>query len=346
MAEFDPKIGFRPTGNVLKFWTLLPQVSSNSKNHPPLFGKIKGIAIYYGLVAVLLLIEGYLAFNLNEEGLDFKMFVILSIADFAIVILPALIHLNPNYNGAIIDANIFINEKKRSIDNKKPETIGTKEAYLMDLKKELNKWKANKRTNMLINLAVALSIIGLAVWKFVSYYSVLGDDIFTEAIGRFILTGLIIGILVHIICTKIVFYHIFYKISFNSQLKEFDESGSQEYKIFQHETNKKYQLTFNVPYTPVVSNVQRIYEELDGVELKKIEAGEEKATVLKLNNGDIETDYRIDKIKNRDNAMLVYTGLLTDGELSSLAIGQADADAKTAIIVSGKEIQLNQITAQ
>ena len=346
MAEFDPKIGFRPTGNVLKFWTLLPQVSSNSKNHPPLFGKIKGIAIYYILVGVLLLIEGYLAFNLNEEGLDFKMFVILSIADFAIVILPALIHLDPNYNSAIINANIFINEKKIKIDNKKPETVSTKESYHMDVKKELKKWKDNKMWNTVINLIVILSIIGLAVWKFTSFYTVLGSDIFTEAIGRFILTGLIIGILVHAICTKVVFYHIFYKRTFNAQLKEFEESGGQEHKIYQHETNKIYQLTFNVPYVPVVSNKQRICEELNDSELKRIETGDERANILKLNNGDIEKEFRIDKIKDRDNAKIVYTGLLTDAELSSLSIGQADADARTAIIVSGKEIQLNQITAE
>lgn len=345
MAEFDPKIGFRPTGNVLKFWTLLPQISSNS-NHPPLFGKIKGITIYYIMVGVLLLIEGYLAFNLNEEGLDFKMFVILSIADFAIVILPALIHLDPNYNSTIINANIFIYEKKLKIDNKKPETINTKESYIAELVKERNKWKSNKTKNTLISSLVTLSIIGLAAWKFVSFYTVLGDDIFTEAIGRFILTGLIIGILVHVICTKVVFYHIFYKTTFNKQLREFEDSGGQENRIYQHEVNKQYPLTFNVTYTPVVSNAQRICEEIDSSELKKIELGEEKATLLKLNNGDIETEYRIDKIKNRDNAKLVYTGLLTDAELSSLSIGQSDADAKTAIIVSGKEIQLNQITAQ
>lgn len=345
MAEFDPKIGFRPTGNVLKFWTLLPQISSNS-NHPPLFGKIKGITIYYIMVGVLLLIEGFLAFNLNEEGMDFKMFVILSISDFAIVILPSLIHLNPNYNSAIINANIFINEKKQKIDNKKPETVGTKESYLMDIKKELNKWKSNKTKNMLINILVALAIIGLAVWKFISFYAVMDDDIFTEPIGRFILTGLIIGILVHIICTKIVFYHLFYKTTFNKQLKEFEESGEQEYKINQSEVNKEFSLNFKVSYIPVVSNAQRVCEELDAEEIQNIENHHEKSTIIKLHNGDIEREYRIDKITNKDNAKLIYTGLLTDAEISSLSIGQADSNAKIAIIASGKEIQLNQITAQ
>ncbi|MDP1814176.1 MAG: hypothetical protein Q8K92_06970, partial [Leadbetterella sp.] len=108
---FDNTTGFKPSGTPLKFWTLLPQVSSRADN-PPLFGKIKSISIYYIMVAVLIGLEVMLAMNLNEEGLDFKVFVALSVADFALVILPALAHLNPEFNPGLIKANIFIQKTK------------------------------------------------------------------------------------------------------------------------------------------------------------------------------------------------------------------------------------------
>ena len=41
----DYRIGFKPEGKVLKYWTLLPQVSSTIGNDeiPPLFGNLKNI---------------------------------------------------------------------------------------------------------------------------------------------------------------------------------------------------------------------------------------------------------------------------------------------------------------
>ncbi len=342
MPEFDPKLKFRPKGNALKFWTLLPQVSSNS-NNPPLFGKIKGIVIYYIMIGALLFMEGVLAYTLNEEGLNFMTFLALSIADFVLVILPALFHLNPNYNSAIINANIFIYTQKLRIDNKRPETTQTKESYIMDLKKDLNKWKSNRTVNTIINIFVFVAIVGLSVWKFISFYNVLGNDIFVESIGRFILIGLIISVLVHAFCTKIVFYHLFYKSSFNKQLKDFENSGGEDYKILKHETNKQYNLTFNLSYNPVASNNQRVCEEILDNEINNPES---KSNIIALNNGDRDVHYRIDKIVNRDNARLVYTGLLTDSELTSLSQGQSNSDSRIAIIVSGKEIQLGQIISE
>lgn len=343
MNEFDPKIGFRPTGNALKFWTLLPQVSSNS-NNPPLFGKIKGITLYYIMVGILILLEAVLAYSLNEEGLNFITFLVLSIADFALVIFPSFFHLSPSLNSAIINANIFINEKKLRIDNKKPETIDTHDSYVVELRKELNKWKSNRTKNRLLSIAVFIAVVGLAIWKFFSFYSVLGDDIFVEAIGRFILTSLIISILVHVICTKVVCYHLFYSATLRKQRKEFEEF--HEHKIQQHETNKPFALMFNVPYTPVVANNQRICEEVSSMEINNLKIQEEKVTLIQLNNSGVDRDYRIDRIENKDNAKLIYTGLLLDAEVTSLSIGQADTDARTAVIVSGKEIQLSQIITQ
>ena len=186
-------------------------------------------------------------------------------------------------------------------------------------------------------------ILLLSGLKLNSFYGILGNDIFIEAIGRYILIGIVISILVHTFCTKVVFYHFCYKMALNKQMKEFEDSGYLDNRISKDETNKSSSLNFNVPYTPVVNNNQRVCQELPKTIKEKLTEGNFSSILLQYDNRDIE--YRVDKIDEPDLAKLVYTGLLLDSELTSLSIQQSEQASQTAVIVTGKEIQLSQIVA-
>src|SRR5210317_162809 len=58
---------------------------------------------------------------------------------------------------------------------------------------------------MLMKVLVILVIIALAFWKFYVYYNLLRNGIFILAVGRLTLSSIILGLLVHIFVTKIVF---------------------------------------------------------------------------------------------------------------------------------------------
>lgn len=332
---------FKPSGTPLKFWTLLPQVSSRADN-PPLFGKIKSISIYYIMVIILIGLEIMLALNLNEEGIDFKVFVALSIADFALVILPALAYLNPAFNPALIKANIFIQKTKLLLVDitKIPTQFGdNKEAYRQSIINESNRFKSQKTKTFIYEVIISILIVGLSLFKFYSFYSVLGSDIFVEPVGRFICITILISILVHLLCTKYVFYHLFYYFSMNSQKNAFQHQGL--YKVRANDRNRILPLNYLTPYDPVVVENQRICQEVS----EEAESKDTRTKTIQIESSGVERTYRIDKIQGNEKVCLIYTGLLLDSEITEMSMNQADDSAKLAVFASGKEIQISQLTA-
>lgn len=348
MELFDNTSGFKPKGTVLKFWTLLPQVSTTigNKHIPSLFGNLRSISLYYLLVATLIFLEVTLVFYLNDEGIPPTVFISLSIADFFLVILPSLIHLLPKYNDSVIDANIFIAETKLAIKPIKiPQHFNNNEAnYNKDIYDNLKKFKSESFRLLLIKLLISGFIISLGVYKFASFWGIYGRDIFYDPIGRFTITSIFIGILVHLFCTKIVFYHIAFKIILEKQKKDFHRSPhGSDYRVMPAETNKPNALNFDVPFNSGVANKQKIYQEVnDTKSTQKSSESNSLDVKIKLSN-DNDKSFRTQDFQGNASVYLIFTGLLLESEIDNLYTVQDDSGAKQAVIAASKEIQISQI---
>src|SRR5688500_893296 len=90
---FDNTMGFRPKGTMLKFWVMLPQVSTSigDKRIPPLYGNLKSMIFPYVMVFLTLVLDAILIWQLDNHGVDIMILVALSIVDFIIPLLPIVI---------------------------------------------------------------------------------------------------------------------------------------------------------------------------------------------------------------------------------------------------------------
>ncbi|MDP1815347.1 MAG: hypothetical protein Q8K92_12935, partial [Leadbetterella sp.] len=211
--------------------------------------------------------------------------------------------------------------------------------YHRSIINELNRFNNQKSKTTLYGVVISIFIVGLSLYKFLIFYAVLGNDIFIEPVGRFILITILISILVHLFCTKYVFYHICYRNYLNKQKNEFEGMGL--FKVRANDKNKISPLNYLVPYDPVSVDNQRVCQELIDEEKGK----ETRAKYITLESSGVEREYRIDKIQGNEKVCLIYTGLLLDSEITELFIQQEDDSAKLAVSASGKEIQISQLTS-
>lgn len=335
---FDNTTGFKPAGKVLDYWKFLPQSQTDS-SVPSLYGNLKSMFIPYLMVAILVLCEAGLFYILNEDGVGFLTLLALSIFDFVIAILPAVIFIYGNLILSVINAKIFITETNLKISNTIPSRFnGNLGAYHIHLKEELNQYKAQKRNHYIVEFVLSLAIVGLAAWKFVSIYEVFGDDIFIISAGRFVMVVLILSIITHLFFTKIVFAHMIFISGLNSQRKLFNKVG--DYSISNSDKDKMKQITYKAEYNPEHSGNQFIGEKLLDEDIEKYK-GKAEIKTIEYSNGTTEY-FAIKRIADKNNANIVYTGLLTEPELISLAAAQPEAASRQAILATGKQIQLEQ----
>ncbi len=338
--NFGSKLGYRPSGDLLKYWAMIPQVTTNINNEtiPSLFGNIKSSIVAYIMVALLIVVEAILIFQLNEEGVGVLAIFAISLFDFIIAIIPPIILLQLDLIPSQIKTNIFINrEKRKNPKSRIPERFeDNREHFNQSLDREMKRWKGEKWKVFGINVFFILLIIGLNVWKFFIYYEVLGNGIFVEPIGRFILTVILLSIIIHILFTKICFLNWRFKSILKSQLKAFD---SGEYRISAHEKNAFKEIEFDHTFLPAHSDEQRIAQKI----LPTDENYSQKENILEFEHDGILNKYRVNEFVGKENVHFIYSGLVLDADIQGLYANQKDTSIRKAVIVSCKETQLSQL---
>lgn len=335
ISIYNNTTGFRPKGDLLKLWAMLPQVTSyiGHSKIPSLFGNPKSVATPRLMVAILVIIEGILFFQLNEEGVGFLVILALSVVDFIIAILAPEILMHKNLVPQEIDAHIFINEQKLQLPIPTHETPAEK--YKDDLNEKVKYWEQKKKMVNVINYIFILIIIAVNIWKFISYYGVLGDGIFVEPVGRFILTVILLSIVVHIFYTKIVYIYWRYSSLLAKQLLDFRRNIDNF--IQPDEVNKSKEIEIPLKYKYAFSANQRIAQRI----LRHEEFDFNNEMIMELPHGGDPIKYRVSEFKGNQNIYIVYSGILTDPEIQGLYSIQ-DSSSKEAILVACKEIQLSQ----
>ena len=333
ISIYNNTTGFRPKGDLLKLWAMLPQVTSYIGQHkiPSLFGNPKSVRIPIIMVILLVAIEGVLVFQLNEEGVGFLAILAISIFDFVIAILPPEILMRKNLVPADIEANIFVNEQRLQL----PAPIGADKDYKGTLDRKVQHFERKRKIVNMINISFVFILIGLNIWKFFIYFGVLGDGIFVEPIGRFILTVILLSIIVHIFYTKIVYIYWRYTSEFSKQHKDFTRKVN--YFIPDDEINKSKEIEFSLKYKPAFSANQRIAQRI----LLHEQTDPDKERIMELPHDSAPLKYRVSDFIGTQNIHIVFTGLLTDPEIQGLYSVQ-DAGSREAILVTCKEIQIDQ----
>lgn len=335
---FDNTANFRPSGRVLEYWKFLPQTQTDS-SVPSLFGNLKSMFVPYLMVAILIICEVGLFYTLQEEGVSFMTLLALSIFDFVIAILPAVIFIYGNLIFAVIKTKMFITQTYLRVNNNIPlDFSGNLGAYHAHLEKDLATYKAHKRNHHILEFILVTGIIALTIWKFMSLYQVFGNDIFVLGIGRYVIVVLILSLITHIFFTKVVFAHRIFMSGLNSQKKLcIDNRGN---RITTAEVNRMKLVTFDGIYNTANAGNQFIGEKLLDTNTQQYQ-GNPNIKTIEYANGTSE-HFAIKRITNHKSVYIVYTGLLTDPELTALAGAQPDAASKQAILATGKQIQLDQ----
>lgn len=336
---FDNTMGFRPSGTTLKFWVLLPQISNSidGKSIPSIYGNLKSLALPSIMVVLLIILEGILIFQLNDEGVGFMAIIALSAFDFVIAVLPVAVFLLFNLYPARVNADAFILKTKIDILDKIPKNRANRSTYENEIRSKQKSVAFKKTIIFLIEFIFAIAIICLGYWKFITYFAVFKEDIYVEAIGRLILAVILLSIITHIFFTKTFFTYQLFDYSLKKQLREFE---NQQHKISLDETNKQVPLVFDVNYSPERADNQIVAQKYRNYTPKKIE--DEQGSYIDIIHNGVTDKFRIDEFDGNDNIFLIYTGLLTDEEINKLYATQIDTETKRAIIAQAKEIQINQ----
>lgn len=258
---FDNVTDFKPKGKVLDYWKFLPQTPLE-QGVPSLFGNLKSMLIPNLMVFLLIACEAGLFYQLQEDGVGFIVLLALSIFDFVIGILPAIIFIYGNLILSVIKTNIFIAETKLKLRNPIPAHYNENlTAYHNDLKNDLKKYYGQKTTHTIIEIILALVVIGLAAWKFTSIYEVYGADIFVEPNGRFVMVVLILSVITHIAFTKTFFANIIFKMGLNAQKKQCLRGTN--YNIISSERNQFAPIGFESKFNPVFAGEQFVAEKIE-----------------------------------------------------------------------------------
>lgn len=329
---FDNQMGFKPTGKVLDYWKFLPQARID-KDVPSLFGNIKSMFIPNLIVIILILCEVGLFWQLNEDGVGFMTLLALSVFDFVIGLLPAIIFIYGNLIKSDIQANIFIIETNLKSPNNVPLKYQDNEnAYHNDLKADLYTYKSKLMTHHIIEFALALIVIAVSAWKFASIYEVFGSDILIMPVGRYVIVVLILSIITHIFFTKTVFANLIFRMSLSAQKKEWEKSSRP---FNDRDRNKMKEVTYVGKYNYETASNQVVARKFDSKDVTI----DDKLREIKTNDEIVYISTR--KTDNHNGVNLIYTGLLTDPELAVLASAQPNSTERTAILATGKRIQLD-----
>lgn len=329
---FDNNLGFKPSGKVLDWWKVLPQVQIDH-NVPSLFGNIKSMTLSYFMVGLLILMEGILIYSLNEEGAMPLVLIILTVLDFAIIIIPLLIIVNKNLINSVLKAKLFITQYKLNTDHNVPDDFNGDESKYKDfLKREYKKLKSDKNKLQCINIATAIVILVFSYVKFQSIYGIFGEDIIIMSTGRLAVGVILLSIFVHLLFTKDVVSIIVFKRMLNNQLNDFSQLSLN--KVENKDKNNTKEISFFGKYTYEKAGNQMIGKVVDS-----IDSTMDSQKLIKFENQRGQNFISLQKTENNSNVNLVWTGILTDPEISVLATAQSDT--RLSVLCVSKEIQLS-----
>jgi hypothetical protein len=324
---------FQPDGKLLKYWTLLPQVSTTvgGEEIPPLFGALRNIALHYIFFGFLLILELACIYNLFDQGTPTLILIILSLFDFIIAIIPALWETKPGFSSKQIKANIYIAESKLQLKIADDSSLGNKRTIV---EASLNQSKKSQRKLLIAKLLFSALIIVFASVKFWFYWGILGSDIFVETIGRLLLATILLSVFVHIICTKTILYHLIFWTSLKKQIDN-SRRGLHKTPELYHAVKMEYQ----VSYAPVsISNFKLLQE------ISTNDKQAKDTVVIKTTSREIT--FNLNKIDGFENVFLLNRGIFQEHIINELYTVQHDPGAKRAIIAKCKEKQLSQIIGE
>ena len=329
---FDNNLGFKPNGRVLELWKFLPQVSIDNKV-PSLFGNIKSMMLPILIVSILIICETVLLFNLNEEGAMPILLVGLTVADFVIAILPIPILIGMNLIPSVINTNLFINQFKLNTKHSVPADFNGEESNYHDtLRRQFKDLKWSKTKYRFIYFIVVALIIVFAWIKYQSIYGIFGEDILIMGTGRFAVIVIILSVITHVFFTKDVISYFAFKGMLNGQKNNFHSVG--ENKITNKDKNNTKEIPFDGKYNFEKSGNQmvgKVYDRIDStIDRNKLNEFENQRGVNYISTL---------KSENNDNVFIVFTGILTDPEISVIATAQSDT--RMAVLCTAKEIQLS-----
>ena len=340
---YNNESGFRPSGKVLDYWKFLPQTEID-KDAPSLFGNIKSMFLPNVMVIILIFCEVGLFYTMQEQGVSFMTLLALSIFDFVVGILPAIILIYGNLIKGVINTNIFITETRINLNGETPHKYsGNRAKYLDDLQNELAAYKKQNTIRLVIEVVMAFAIIALASWKFYSLYEVFGSDIFVLGIGRYVIVVILLSIITHIFFTKIVFANLVFRMLFNSQKSAFGRNKNK-YSVKTQDMHKSKEVTFFGKFKYAYDGKQFVAKELEKNDAEK-ETEKSKLIDIKVGSSSDDDDnetryYSKRKSDSNEGVSIVYTGILNDPEISVLVTEQTEDGAK-AILSTAKQIQLS-----
>jgi hypothetical protein len=326
---------FRPRASALKWWAMMPQIALdvNGKNIPPLFGSVKSVAIHIMLVLILIVAEIILIIQLNEDGTPPLVLFILSLADFVVAILPPIIKFSADRIPSLLKTQKFIAEYKIEIYNRNKGRGD--DDLLQDAQKALTDANSKLSMNKIIGIIFILIIVSLNIWKLLSIYNVYGDDIFIIGLGRMVIIVILMSIFIHLYATSIVMTYILYRSALGKQSNGYETM--RKYNVEDTETNVEKEFEYEAIYRPASSTNLRI------VQRAEIPENNSAANngIMELVHDGKKMYYKTNNFDNDKKSSVVYTGLISEAEISDL-INRQDNKSKMPIVVTCKEIQLNQ----
>lgn len=333
----------------LKWWVLLPQITTHSDGEkiPALIGNLKTITIPIILVILTILLEGALMYDLDNEGVNFLTLMGLSIFDFVIALLPIILlllsDLVPSKKYAE-EYEIKIKLKYLNLHTK----VKTKDSERINLQQNLKEIKKTFIPIFLIEILCVIAILGIAIWKFLTYYPIFGQEFLMLPVGRFIIIVIIVSTLTHLFFTKVLICYFICKASYDKEIKH-RHHYSREFIYHEAEINYT-----NIEYKPAESRggrhfigqkadftiaLQGTKEDFRAITIGKKNNENSNAYEEKSGKESNKTYYRISNFIGNDNICLVYQDYLKDPEITDLYINQNTREARETIIALAKEIQ-------
>lgn len=323
---------FKPSKKLLNMWICLPQNSISIRHNQvePLFGTPKNFGMHYLLFCVLIGLEIFTVFTLSHRGVDYKLLLVFIISELIIACIPQIIEWTRiQWCSSFIKAKLFIHKTKlRLLDPSLIQEAKEQENTIAEFQRKL------LRIN-LVKFFMAVVIIAFGVLKFAVYYDLYHMKIFVNPAGRLILLSCVLGIITHLLSTRIVLLNTYFWFRKRKEGKK-KEDGYSDYQNREGYRNYPIELNLfesNITLARASENGQLLREELEvpnqGAE--ELEVNERK----KIYSGTDEI---------RTNAYMIIKDLFLDSQLNGLIMSQKNDVSREIVAISGKEIQLLQLT--
>ncbi len=236
---------FKPSSRLRAYWMCLPQktITVGSTQFPSLFNDLKPFFFQNFFFIIFIVLEVYSIFSFAHRGLDINIMLLLAIGEVVIALIPLMFEMVSTENCmAWVNSHLYITKIKMLYSN--PSLIDNN----ADLAVDLSKWRSRKNRIILVYGFISALIILMGFSKFYIYYQIYGFELVNMQIGRLLLLSIIVGIITHLWCTKVVFLNLILKFKESSEISK-KRSGRVD---FLYNSN----LTEYKAYQPDISTIQ------------------------------------------------------------------------------------------